>query len=49
VLFKNSWGKRFGTNGFAWLERRHFDLRVDAFAAQLVEESGDTEDSLLAP
>lgn len=45
----NSWGSSFGDRGTAWLERRHFDLRVDAFAVQTHEsDEGDTEDDLPA-
>lgn len=49
IKFVNSWGLNYGTNGMAWLERRHFDLRVDAFALQAHEsDPTDTEEDLPA-
>lgn len=41
----NSWGKRFGMNGFCYLTEKHFDRpgQVDAFSIEFVDPTADVD------
>ena len=39
----NSWGTRFGVNGYCALHKGHFEARVDAFAVEAALDNPDTD------
>ncbi len=48
IKIQNSWGN-WGMNGFAYLQKAHFDNDPDAFAVQMVEVDEAKNDSSEVP